>query len=95
MYAGSEPGEITREFIFLTFPQNARKTGSSARQWSERDPESLRNIYRSWRVFSEQLRIPSEPWQWSCIDLAIWIKWIGKEFSENTNELTQKLKVNF
>ena len=73
--------------IDQNFYQNGRKT--------VRDPECLKNTYRAWRVFSQQLRIPSQPWQWSSIDLAIWIKWIGKEFSENTNELTQKLKVTF
>ena len=34
------------------------------------------------------------PWHWSSVDVAIWIKWVGKEFSENTDQLIQTLKVS-
>ena len=55
----------------------------------------METSYKSWLAFTDQLRLPSSPWQWSSVDVAIWIKWTGKEFSENTDQLLQTLKVRF
>ena len=48
----------------------------------------------SWRRLTSQLKISPDPSNWSCLDVAIWLKWAAREFRNNSDNNEDSEDVN-